>query len=737
MATEQRDIKGEQTPPLWVRPFALHGFHLEAVRAGQALGVCPFCSRRGHFYIAEETQLWDCKVCGKQGNLFKFFSDISERNRQRITPKQLSGLAEERGISAATLRRWGVGHDGDKFTLPVIDETGKATDLRYYRPGGKIQNSPGTRHGLYGAHWLPRTGPIWWCEGEWDTMAMDEILRRSLDRGGVLTSTGGAGLFRREWLAVFQMRDVILVYDHDKAGQEGEAKAWELLFPIVRSLRAVRWPEDRPEGYDLRDSYMENRSNAPATLAYVRGCISDRPPNSLKEAETGDKAKTKKAVGGVIEVPPLPEPTIEGEGMGWHELETHFRRWLYMNDSEPLRVLLASCLANRLAGDPLWLFFVAPPGGSKSELIMSLDGPQIYSLTSMTTKTLVSGMPQRKGELDPSLMPRLNGRVLTIKDLTSILTMHEADRDEILGQLRDAYDGRHEKEFGTGIRKAYRSRFGIIAGVTPVVDKYIATTAGLGERFLKYRIRSAGFLDIGTHQIMKAIENVGRETKMREQLRKAARQALQRTIAPDVPPKVPRRLKVSIHSLAKMVAALRGMVSHDRYTGDVEYMPSPEIGTRLAKQLTKLAMGFALVDFRQEVNDHDYLRIARVARDTLPDRVERVVRSFYVQDGPTSRDGKTRKGKRQGEEWISMVQLIEWTTLPSQTLAKIIQDLIMLRVVQKQTGRGEKGRLVQEFRLSSVVRRWIEELKIFHHDLEWIRKSKKEGEDDGRELGDW
>jgi hypothetical protein len=41
-----------------------------------------------------------------------------------------------------------------------------------------------------------------------------------------------------------------------------------------------------------------------------------------------------------------------------------FRRWLYLPDAGPLLVVLGAVAANLLAGDPVWLLIVSPPGAA-------------------------------------------------------------------------------------------------------------------------------------------------------------------------------------------------------------------------------------------------------------------------------------------------------------------------------------------------------------------------------------
>lgn len=46
-----------------------------------------------------------------------------------------------------------------------------------------------------------------------------------------------------------------------------------------------------------------------------------------------------------------------------------FQRWLHLPDPGSLYVTLAAVVANRTAGDPVWLLLVGPPGSGKTEVL--------------------------------------------------------------------------------------------------------------------------------------------------------------------------------------------------------------------------------------------------------------------------------------------------------------------------------------------------------------------------------
>ena len=66
-----------------------------------------------------------------------------------------------------------------------------------------------------------------------------------------------------------------------------------------------------------------------------------------------------------------------------------FRKWLYLKDENLIDVVLGSVIANRTPSDPIWLFIVAPAGGSKTEVIRSLGTEEIYQVSSLSQHSLI------------------------------------------------------------------------------------------------------------------------------------------------------------------------------------------------------------------------------------------------------------------------------------------------------------------------------------------------------------
>src|SRR5262249_51717452 len=146
-------------------------------------------------------------------------------------------------------------------------------------------------------------------------------------------------------------------------------------------------------------------------------------------------------------------------------------------------------------------------------LIRALERvPGTYFLSDLTARTFASGLDTHGA--DPSLLARLHDEVLLFKDFTTALEMHREERQAILAQLREIYDGRFDKPWGTGKELHWQGRLGFIAGVTPIIDSHHSVMAVLGERFVMLRVEQPARQQMAT----KALENAAQESTMRQTL---------------------------------------------------------------------------------------------------------------------------------------------------------------------------------------------------------------------------
>lgn len=307
---------------------------------------------------------------------------------------------------------------------------------------------------------------------------------------------------------------------------------------------------------------------------------------------------------------------------------------LIIENDEYIDVIFGVVFANRLDSKPVWLHIVGVPGSGKTEILQSLSGTdEIYQLSSLTSNTLISGMVTKAQEKDPSLIPKLDGKVLVIKDFTVILTSRSETRSEIVGQLRDAYDGTCRKTFGTGKDKFYRAKFGVLTAVTNEIDDHLQALSALGERFLLYRLPR-----LTESESRARADKASRGRSTRQQEEELNQAALLVLMGKGYVAKLPDERRKEIEDVCVLVAAARTEIKRERQSRSPQRVPQPEVPTRLMKQLCDLAVGIATVRQRRTVGKREVDLVSRVGLDSIPiDRLDvlRVLASAHPNDMTT------------------------------------------------------------------------------------------------------
>lgn len=642
-----------------VKTLKQFGFVKKGESGNQIYGVCPFCESP-KFYVNEKKHMWDCKKCQREGGFYTFLSNIIDHCKDNLVPAGADKvIAHNRGLLPRTFISNNVGYNSvnETFVIPNYfhDNQDKVLNIGIYN-GKSVLSTHGCKVGLYGWEKIKKsTKVIWLCEGVWDWLAMSEILASVKKKDDLAVGCPGAGTFKSEWGQFFEGKVVNVLYDNDQAGKLGAHKVHNNLIHYAKELHYVHW-SGKGDGYDLRDFYAEHKGSAFKAIRSVRHLLQETPPEVVTKTGKELKVETRK------------DHKIEytGKAVDHEKVYKEYKKWLHLPNTNIIDVIVGSVIANRLDGDPVWLFVVAPSGGTKTEMLLSISGAdEIEVISSLTPRTLVSGM-SLDGGVDPSLLPKLDGKVLIIKDFTAILSMNKTHRDEILGDLRDAYDGEFSKPFGNAKWRKYKSKFGIIAGVTPEIEKYLIDSIAMGERFLRYPIPIDNSINGRKGFIRRALSNVANETAMRESLQRIANKVLKAKY--DEIPSIPDEIKEKIISLAHWVCMVRGVVSRDRYSKQITNSPFIEVGTRVAKQLCKVGIGIGMFKGKKELTDEEYETIIDIARGSVPRDYEMVYKFLF---------------DRRDKEFTT-TEIAEKMKLPTNLVDKIAQDFSMTGVLGKK-----------------------------------------------------
>lgn len=677
-----------------LRAFIQHGVTLnKLIGSGdvqQAGGDCPFCGKENHFFVSTKSKKWDCKSCQLSGGFQTFLKLTVDTAFKRINEPgatELTALSRDRVISVKTLKEFGIGYNQatKAFLLPVYyaDGSGRLWDIRRYTIGKGIYGTADCTTGIYNVHRLrdQQDDIVYLCEGEWDTMALAQVIGKK----GIAVGVPGAGVFKKDWIELFRGRAVKVLFDNDEAGMKGARKAGLMLRGVVKSLEYVRWESRRKKGFDVRDLCVE-LNYSKNVLRVIDGLLRDDPPGCTDDHPT--QVFSSGSGNGSI-ASNVSSNQYGTNGVQPDDVYAVYKKWLHIENTDVIDVTYGTVLANRIDGDPVWTLLVAPPSGMKTVPLISLDGcPGIVCRSMFTAPVLISGMNGAMGA-DPSLIPMLNGKTLVIKDLTPLISKPHEAREEVFSILRDAFDGKVSRQVG-GVIREYKSRFGILAGVTPAIELVMHEGAALGERFVKYRPPlpndMQGLMD-------RAIGSINKERDMQQELEQISQAVLSHDYSMSQP-ELNKQQVEQVFYMARFTAKLRGVVARGKYApNEVLQKPYYELPTRLFKQFVKLALGVGQFRRLQSCDEVVMGIIRHVACDSVPQRMECFVRVLYAADGKDLTSDEISVG----------------VNLPVISCRRVLEDLQLLGIINKASDKTLKPR----WRLSDDFTHIIEKGRIY------------------------
>lgn len=222
------------------------------------------------------TGQWRCFTCALTGNSYDFIRHIHSTYFATTTDEHYAKLCRTRrgAVDIPILKEMQLAwnHSTQEWMLPSWGTEGASkgiVNLYVYRksfdpltgkPSLQVISGPTFKHVPYGIHRLRQGNhrPVWVLEGHFDYLAFSSLLARvgSIQSQYDSLGTPGSGTFPRQFLSVFGGRDVVLLFDNDKAGSDGmegitRSLSAQGVFP--RSLRHIKWATDLPSGFDVSD----------------------------------------------------------------------------------------------------------------------------------------------------------------------------------------------------------------------------------------------------------------------------------------------------------------------------------------------------------------------------------------------------------------------------------------------------------------------------------------------------
>jgi len=325
------------------------------------------------------------------------------------------------------------------------------------------------------------------------------------------------------------------------------------------------------------------------------------------------------------------------------ELEKRFKEIYYIEGSVTyIRALIAISASAYTAGDPIWLMLIGGSGSGKSEAINILgDIKYCHQISMLTPNTLLSGAKKTKDGKDPSLLTRLgrNG-VILMKDFTTIISMRDDNRRDILAQIREVYDGELTKETGTGLSLSWRGKLNFIAGSTSSYYEKQKEIDSMGPRFIMYELDELS--NKGRKEFLHfARKNMNDIKSKRLELQDMAREAVEEILEklPDELPMINDRIDKNLVDLAEFVSRARTPVSRD-FHGNITVVHFKELPARIYSQVYRLGqmfMAIAHMNGREEMDKEEEQLLYKFLLNSIPKQKRDVLYTLFKYKEATTK----------------------------------------------------------------------------------------------------
>ena len=162
-------------------------------------------------------------------------------NAALVSDPSLLALIKKKGIGVNDIEQHLMGHDGQRFTIPIYDSLGKVINVRRYQPDLKknkwlnIKGCGGTH--LYPIEMLQKEKLII-TEGEMKALLLNQIGLPAI------CQSGGAGSWSADLNIKFKDKDIYIIYDIDKAGTQGAERIAVSLYKFARQVKVIALPMD-------------------------------------------------------------------------------------------------------------------------------------------------------------------------------------------------------------------------------------------------------------------------------------------------------------------------------------------------------------------------------------------------------------------------------------------------------------------------------------------------------------
>jgi ribonuclease HII len=414
------------------------------------------------------------------------------------------------------------------------------------------------------------------------------------------------------------------------------------------------------------------------------------------------------------------------------ELEREIARMLLLADKDIVRVLCAIVISQVMRLDTIWLMLTSNSGGGKTELLNIFSKIKyVFPIDTITPNTFLSGL--RSTGKETSLLRRIQNGIFFFKDFSTILERNEADRREIMSQLRRVYDGHMVKTTGQGETLEWKGRVGAIACTTSDIYAKLASMASMGERFVMYEMIQPPRKD-ATRKAFDRMEDNSDPSALREEIQDAVLSYITniRRCLTDNPfsyKNISNEIKEEIIEIADFCSQARTGLTKDEYRHTITHISSKEMPTRMAIQFHSILMTFIAIDRAENDLKSDTERIGNYdGKLRLNDK--NIVIKIALSSIPEKRR-KALQALAQYEKGITAAGLATHLGYETEVMKETLAELNALKLCHRQKF-GDTNRFVLNKDWTELILR-VEHIKQEGNALE---ATDFEDEEDTQEAQD-
>lgn len=342
------------------------------------------------------------------------------------------------------------------------------------------------------------------------------------------------------------------------------------------------------------------------------------------------------------------------------DLNAAYREIFHLEDEAVLPLLTAVILCAKAASlRHVWLYLIGPASGGKTSLLSAFGRVTFAEyISDFTANTLLSGAQSSTHET--SLLKRLGSNfVIVVKEFSTILSKSPETQDQLMGQLREVYDGYLRKETGLGKTvewgsKKQPNRSVFLMASTEAIYKIQEKFSEMGSRGLNYVMRDADRLT-PTLVAMKKGKNF--DAKVAELQDRVAEYVAREVAAiPAEFPDLDDALLLKLARAADFVTKARSIVLRD-YRGEKQLALSAEFPMRVATQLQSVAQ--LLVHLNRGPADWIERCVMKCAIDCIPKQSLMILKCLAEHPRATAAGVGTKIGypTERATEWLENLQM--------------------------------------------------------------------------------